>query len=70
MSSMNKNDPVVQDKEDAGDAAFNVLVMRFYGSGNIALDVNLHGTQLGKRHDDETPRQWTTLRWHGLPEEP
>ncbi len=59
MPSMDKHDPVVQHKDDVVMLAFNVLVMRFYGNGNIALNVNLHETRQGKRRDDETPQQWT-----------
>jgi len=45
---MDKNDPVVHDKEDAVTQEFDVLVMRFYGIGSFAFDFNLYGMQLGK----------------------
>jgi hypothetical protein len=45
---MDKNEPVVHDKEYGVSQEFDVLVMRFYGIGNFAFDFNLYGTQLGK----------------------
>ncbi|MDR3650872.1 MAG: hypothetical protein P4L20_17400 [Acidimicrobiales bacterium] len=39
---------VVHEPRDAGAEAFHVLVMRFYGIGRLAFDVNLYGTRFDK----------------------
>jgi hypothetical protein len=39
---------VVDEEGEAAQQEFHVLVMRFYGIGSLAFDVNKYGTSLGK----------------------